>query len=93
MANYVENLEWVNPQHKSYVQVDDMFYITNIIEKKIISHYFCAGGYCFEKVDDYCKYYESLQDNDDLYLSHIIYSMLLDKMIFRPILIFVLSNS
>lgn len=83
----LENLEWVNPQHKSYVQVDDMFYITNIIEKKIVSHYFCAGGYCFERVEDYCNYYETLQYNDGLFLSHIIYSMLLDKKIFRPILI------
>ena len=83
----LENLQWVNPQHKSYVQVDDMYYITNIIEKKIVSHYFCAGGYCFEHVEDYCKYYETLQNNDGLFISHIIYSMLLDKNIFRPIII------
>ena len=43
----LEALAWVNPQNKSYVAIDDNYYVTNIIEKKIISHYFLAGGYCF----------------------------------------------
>lgn len=25
----LENLSWVNPQNKSYVAIDDMFYVTN----------------------------------------------------------------
>lgn len=83
----LENLQWVNPQHKSYVAVDDMYYVTNIIEKKIVSHYFCAGGYCFERVCDYCSIYENLSDNKTIYLSHIIYAMLLSKKIFRPIMV------
>lgn len=83
----LENLEWVNPQHKSYVAVDDMFYVTNIIEKKIVSHYFCAGGYGFASTLSYCMFYEKIFDNSRIYLSHIIYSMLLEKSIFRPILI------
>lgn len=81
----LEDLEWVNPQHKSYVNVDEMFYITNIIEKKIVSHYFCAGGYCFEDSKVFIDYYLKLQDNNGLYLSHIIYNMLLNKSVFRPI--------
>ena len=78
----------VDPQNKSYVVVDDMFYITNIIEKKIISHYFNAGGVCFENVDDFCKYYNQVSKyGDKIYVSHVIYSMLLDKKVFRPILV------
>lgn len=83
----LEKLSMVNPQHKSYVTVDEMYYITNIIEKKIISHYFNAGGYIFEDVNLYCKYFEKYRHNDGLCLSHIIYSMLLDRQIFRPILV------
>ena len=83
----LENLPIVDPQHKSYVAVDDMFYVTNIIEKRVVSHFFCAGGYCFEDAQEFCRYYERLKEYDSLYLSHIIYSMLLDKKIFRPILI------
>lgn len=90
-GNYVavhplENLEWVNPRHKSYVSVDEMYYVTNIIEKKIVSHMFCAGGYGFEDVEDFVKYYEQLKGFEGLYLSHIIYAMLLDKKIFRPLM-------
>lgn len=81
----LENLPIVDPQHKSYVAVDDMFYVTNIIEKRVVSHFFSAGGYCFEDAQEFCRYYESLKDYSPLYLSHIIYAMLLDKKIFRPI--------
>ena len=81
----LESLSWVNPQDKSYVAVDDMYYVTNIIEKRIVSHYFTAGGYCFENVEQYKTYYERLKGQKGLYLSHIVYSMLLDGHIFRPI--------
>lgn len=30
----LDKLEMVNPRNKSYVELDDQFYITNIIEKK-----------------------------------------------------------
>lgn len=83
----LESLEWVNPQNKSYVSVDEMFYITNIIEKRIIDHYFSAGGYCFDDAAEYCRYFEGLRDNEGLYLSHLVYAMLLNKKVFRPILV------
>ena len=81
----LENLPIVDPQHKSYVAVDDMYYVTNIIEKRVVSRFFSAGGYCFEDAGEFCRYYNRLKDYSPLYLSHIIYSMLLDKKIFRPI--------
>lgn len=82
----LEELDWVKPKNKSYVNVDDMYYITNIIEKRIVSHYFTAGGYSFEDADTYCRYYERLMHQSGLYLSHIIYSMLLDNHTFRPVI-------
>lgn len=82
----LEQLDWVNPKNKSYVSVDDMYYITNIIEKRIVSHYFTAGGYSFENAATYCQYYQRLQQQPGLYLSHIIYAMLLEGHTFRPIL-------
>lgn len=82
----LETLTLVNPQNKSYVNMDDMYYLTNIIEKKIISRYFNAGGVCFEDVYDFCRYYEFLIGyGEHLRISHIIYAMLLDKFSFRPI--------
>lgn len=82
----LEQLDWVNPKNKSYVSVDDMYYITNIIEKRIVSHYFTAGGYSFDSAATYCQYYERLQQQQGLYLSHIIYAMLLEGHTFRPVL-------
>lgn len=82
----LEQLDWVNPKNKSYVSVDDMYYITNIIEKRIVSHYFSAGGYSFADAATYCRYYERLRHQHGLYLSHIIYSMLLEGHTFRPVL-------
>lgn len=80
----LEKLSMVNPQHKSYVAVDDMLYITNTIEKRVIDHYFNAGGYCFEDAETFASYYERFAGMHGLYLSHIVYSMLLDGHIFRP---------
>lgn len=80
----LEKLTLVDPQHKSYVAVDDMQYITNTIEKRVIDHYFNAGGYCFENVNDFVNYYFEFENESNLYLSHIVYSMLLDNHIFKP---------
>ena len=81
----LEKLSWVNPQHKSYVCVDDNFYITNIIEKRVIGNFFSAGGYGFKDSQDFCDAFEKIGNQTGLYLSHIVYSMLLDGFQFRPI--------
>ena len=80
----LERLSQVDPQHKSYVAVDDMGYITNTIEKRVIDHFFNAGGYCFEDADMFCEYYLRYKGWPGLYLSHLVYAMLLDKQVFRP---------
>jgi hypothetical protein len=81
----LEKMEYIDPRNKSYVAVDDMQYITNIIEKRVVSHFFSAGGYCFQSADDFCTYYRALAAYPHLYLSHIIYAMLLNNKPFRPI--------
>lgn len=83
----IEELEILDPRDKSYVAVDDMYYITNIIEKSVVGHYISAGGYAFESCDDFCSYYSCLRHYGRLYLSHIIYAMLLDKKTFRPFIV------
>ena len=80
----LEKLSQVNPQHKSYVAVDDMQFVTNTIEKRVIDHYFNAGGYCFDNAKTFVEYYQRYRNQNELYLSHIVYSMLLDRHIFRP---------
>lgn len=83
----LDALSSVNPKDKSYVAVDDSYYITNIIEKKIISRFFCAGGYIFENVNSFLKLYNELKTENKLFLSHIIYKDLLEGTVYRPILV------
>lgn len=81
----LEKIDIINPKNKSYVSVDDMYYITNVIEKKVIGHFFNAGGSCFEDATLFCEYYEKLKvEFPKVYVSHIIYQMLLDRFKFRP---------
>lgn len=81
----LESLELVDPRHKSYVAVDDMQHITNIIEKRIVSNLFNAGGYCFEDTGDFLEVYRKYSPLGNVYLSHLIYAMLLEGHLFRPI--------
>lgn len=83
----IEELEILAPKDKSYVAVDDMYYLTNIIEKSVVGHYINAGGYSLNRADDFVDYYLRLRDYGRLYISHIIYAMLLDKKSFRPMLV------
>lgn len=83
----IEDLVTLAPKDKSYVAVDDMFYITNIIEKSVIGHHISAGGYYIERATDFINYYNRLRQHGKLYLSHIVYAMLLDKKSFRPMLV------
>lgn len=85
MVYPIDSLEMINPQNKSYVEIDDLYYVTNIIEKRIIGRWFAAGGYIFENAKDYCTYYDMFKKKENLCLSHIIFAMLLDKKNFRPI--------
>lgn len=86
----LENTPIVDPQHKSYISIDDQNFITNIIEKRIISNLFNCGGYGFKNANDFVEAYEHILEFEDIvshmYISHIIYWLILNKKIkFRPI--------
>lgn len=79
----LHKMQMTHPANKSYVSVNDKGNITNIVEKRVISPDFCVGGYSFESADEYMKYYNKLKDNKNLYVSHIIFAMLLDGKTFK----------
>jgi hypothetical protein len=86
----LENTSIVDPQHKSYVNVDDQNFVINIIEKRVVSNLFNCGGYSFNDVELFKTAYEALLKfesiNNHMYISHIIYWLILNKKIkFRPI--------
>ena len=79
IAGYdLHHIEKVNARSKSYFEVNADGYVTNIVEKKIVGSKFCAGGYSFESAAAYLEYFDRYAAEKDLYLSHIIYGMILD---------------
>ncbi len=75
-------IEKVNARSKSYVEVNGDGFVTNIVEKKVVGSQFCAGGYSFASAAEYMKYFDKLSHEPDLYLSHIIFDMILDDAAF-----------
>jgi hypothetical protein len=79
----LEKIDNINAGNKSYVNIGSTGTITNIAEKKVISNLFCCGGYFFKNSQDFMKTYEQLKDNKNLYVSHIVYKMILNDEIFH----------
>jgi hypothetical protein len=69
--------------NKSFLMMDETGVVKNIVEKRVISEYFCTGAYTFSSAAEFCQYYEKLSDMDNLYISHIIYQMILDGHVFK----------
>lgn len=75
----------VNAANKSYVQTDPLGLIKNIVEKHVISNFFCCGGYGFSSVEIFLKHWSLLKSNENLYLSHVIFSMIMDGVEFQTL--------
>lgn len=75
----------VNAANKSYITLDDNQLISNIVEKEVISPLFCVGGYSFADSQEFLNFYNKLKDHESLYISHIIYAMILQNIAFEPI--------
>lgn len=81
----LELFQQVNAGNKSYVMVNHSGIVTNIAEKNIISSSFCVGGYSFRDAKEYLNYYKSLKNDHSLYISHIIFKMILDGVHFKAV--------
>jgi hypothetical protein len=79
----LSQLSYVDAANKSYVELDQKNQIINIVEKHVISNTFCVGGYSFRDADQFCKTFESLENSSNLYVSHLIYKMLMDGVPFE----------
>jgi hypothetical protein len=78
----------VNPQNKSYVQVDQEDVIVNFREKQVISDLFSVGGYHFTSPKQFLDAYQELSDRTrlsagELYLSEIIAYLAMNGEVFK----------
>ena len=77
----LDMLDYTNPSNKSYINKDKFNYVTSIVEKKVISNFFCCGGYYFKSSKSFMEYFDEKDDN--AYISDIIFKMMLDNVKFK----------
>ena len=73
----MDDIKWVDPINKSYVVLDEQNAVVNIVEKQVISDTFCVGGYGFDEATDFARAFEKVHEFSNLYISHVIYQMIL----------------
>lgn len=69
--------------NKSFVTQNENGMIVNIAEKQVVGKLMVTGAYGFESAASFMKYYQPLAAEPNLYLSHVIYSMILDNHSFQ----------
>lgn len=85
---YIDNNNSVNELYnKSFIEINYANEIINISEKQIISNKICVGGYSFTDANIFKQYFNKCINiinisKKELYISHIIHSLLLEKYIF-----------
>lgn len=75
----------VKPKNKSYIVINDLGVVTNIMEKQVISPYFCVGAYGFEDAEVFCDTLSRLPFEGERYISNVIFQMILDGRSFNAI--------
>lgn len=69
----------INIKSKSYIEIDINNFVSNIIEKKVISSFFSVGGYGFKDAQKFSDTFKKLKKiKGEMYVSHIIFDMMLD---------------
>jgi len=80
----IKTLELIDAKSKSYIEKDAYNSITNIVEKKIISDFFCCGAYSFNDAKEFISNAkELLKKSKNVYISHIILNMILNGKNFK----------
>jgi hypothetical protein len=82
----LNNMNFVNPRNKSYASINEDGVVTNIVEKQVISSTFCCGAYGFADAKEYLQYFHAMKHHENLYISHIIYKMILDNRAFSVVM-------
>lgn len=74
----LNDMDNINARTKSYIELDVNGIVTNIVEKKVISSTFSAGGYGFASASQFCEIFDKIRDLDgECYVSNVIFEMIL----------------
>ena len=81
-----KKIDLLDAKSKSYIDFDKMGKVINIVEKKVISDYFCCGAYEFKSTNEFIKYSKKcLKKSKNIFISDVIFSMILDNNYFAYI--------
>ena len=73
----------MDAKNKSYIDFNKIGYLTNIVEKEVISSFFCCGGYSFKSALKFVKFSKQLlKKSSAVYISHVIFAMLMKNEMF-----------
>lgn len=81
----LNNTQRIYASNKSYIKMNSNKIISTIVEKNVISPYFCCGLYAFKDSQDFCNTYHNLNIESEIYVSHIIYKQILEGVIFKGV--------
>jgi hypothetical protein len=74
----IKTLELIDAKSKSYIEKDLYNNVINIVEKKIISDFFCCGAYGFKYPKDFISSAKKLlSKSKNVYISHVILDLIL----------------
>jgi hypothetical protein len=75
----------IKPKNKSYLVRDSNGNISNIVEKQVISPFFCVGAYSFESTDLFCNLLDGLPTHGERYISNVIFQAILQGKLFEGV--------
>lgn len=81
----LDDLALVNASNKSYVVFDDVLLVENIVERNVVSRSFCTGLYGFADAGRFLTYFGGMGDAPDLFISHVIFRMVVEGNPFRAV--------
>lgn len=89
-VNYVcscdlNSLGLVKARNKSYISLNGLGKVANIVEKQVISSTFCVGGYGFRDASVFESALDRLGPMKERYISNVIYDLLLQGQDFESV--------
>lgn len=79
----LNNCKNITPGNKSYIKKNDNDEVLTIVEKNVISSDFCCGLYSFSSALEFVDTYNSIKQDNEIYISHVIFKMLLNGKKFK----------
>ena len=80
----INTQDLIDAKNKSYIEKNAYNNVINIVEKKIISDFFCCGAYAFQSSKSFLKNANLLlESSQNVYISHVILRMLLNGSQFK----------